>query len=105
MKIATCLVVAAVLAMGAADVSAADLGTAEKTYATVCANCHGRSGQGMASFPKLAGKDADYIAARLKAYRAGEKVGPNTPLMTPHAAKLTDEQIAGLAAYVSTTFK
>lgn len=105
MKRSALFVIAAVLSLPAAQAQAADLAAAKTKYAQVCASCHGPSGKGMASFPALAGKDADYIASRLKTYRAGEKVGPNTPLMMPHAAELSDDQIAGLAAYVSTTFK
>jgi cytochrome c553 len=82
-----------------------DMAAAEKVYASVCKNCHGPTGAGMASFPRLAGKDADYLASRLKQYRAGEMVGPNSPLMMPHAAKLSDAEIASLAAYISTKFQ
>lgn len=105
MKRPTLLVVAALLTMGAAEARAIDLAVAEKTYATVCANCHGRTGKGMASFPSLAGQEADYIALRLKQYRAGEKVGPNTPLMMPQATELSDDEIASLSAYIATSFK
>lgn len=105
MKRPTLFVVAAVLAMGAAEAPATDLTVAEKTYATVCANCHGRAGQGMASFPSLAGQETDYIVLRLRQYRAGEMVGPNSPLMMPQAAELSDEEIVGIAVYVSTTFR
>ena len=59
----------------------------------------------MASFPSLAGRDTDYLVLRLKQYRAGEKVGPNTPLMMPQAVELSDEEIVSIAVYVSTTFR
>ncbi len=105
MKRPTLLAVAALLTMGTAEARAIDLTVAEKTYATVCANCHGRTGKGMASFPSLAGRDATYISDRLKQYRAGEKVGPNTPLMMPQATELSDDEIASLSAYIATSFK
>lgn len=105
MKRPTLFAAAAVLTMGAAEAPATDLTVAEKTYATVCANCHGRTGRGMASFPSLAGQEADYIVLRLKQYRAGEKVGPNTPLMMPQAVELSDEEIVSLSAYISTNFR
>lgn len=70
-----------------------------------CKNCHGPKAQGMASFPKLAGNSADYISMRLTQYRSGEKVGPNTPLMRPLAAKLTDEDITNIASYISVVGK
>ncbi len=70
-----------------------------------CVNCHGKEGKGMASFPPLVGHDADYIADRLRAYRAKDKVGPNSALIYSWAAPLSDEEIANLAAYVSATFQ
>jgi len=46
----------------------------------------------------------DYIAKRLKQYRAGEKVGSNSALMMPNAANLSDAEIANLATYISQNF-
>ncbi len=59
----------------------------------------------MASFPALEGKDADYLVERLEQYREGKTVGPNSGLMKPVAAKLSDEDMANLAAFVSTNFE
>jgi len=84
------------------DVAAADLKAGEGLYKKVCRACHGPKAQGMASFPKLAGNDADYLASRLHQYRDGEKVGPNSALMMPVAAKLSDDDIANVAAYIAT---
>lgn len=78
---------------------------AETLYQDVCRNCHGPEGQGLASYPELAGRDAAFVTDRLETYRAGERVGYNTALMAPHAADLTDDEIAGLAAYISTAFE
>ncbi len=72
----------------------------QQLYGT-CIGCHGAQGLGMGIFPNIAGEEAEYVAGRLTQYRAGETVGPNTPLMAPHAANLSDEDIADLAAYVS----
>lgn len=84
---------------------AADLAAAETMYAENCAQCHGRTGRGMASFPRIAAEDAAHIATRLMQYRAGETVGPNSALMWPVAAPLTDQEIADIAAFVATTFQ
>jgi cytochrome c553 len=54
--------------------------------------------------PKLAGAEEDYLVDRLETYRAGEKVGPNSALMIPHAAELSDEDIANIAGYIVATF-
>lgn len=76
----------------------------KERFTKVCSTCHGPTGRGMASFPRLSDKDKKYLVSRLKQYRAGEKVGPNTPLMAPHAVNLTDAEIDGLADYISTAF-
>ena len=84
---------------------AGDILAGEQRYNVNCVNCHGRAGKGMASFPSIVGRDADYIASRLAQYRAREKVGPNSAIMMSLVSELTDEEIADLAVYVSTTFK
>ena len=88
-----------------AQATAQDVAAGETVYQKDCRNCHGPTAKGMAVFPKLTGNSADYIVDRLEKYRAGETVGPNTPLMAPLAKKLSDEDIANLAAYITTTFK
>ncbi len=80
---------------------AGDVDAGRDRYAA-CISCHGAEGEGMGIFPKIAGQSADYVAEKLKAYRAGETVGPNTALMAPMAMPLSDEAIADLAAYVAT---
>lgn len=91
--------------MLAAPAGAEDTVAGEKIFKKVCRTCHGPKAQGMASFPKLAGLDAEYLATRLEAYRAGESFGPNTPLMAPHAKKLSDEEITSIATYIATSFE
>lgn len=82
-----------------------DISAGESVYQKDCKTCHGPTAKGMAVFPKLAGNSADYLVSRLNKYRAGESVGPNTPLMAPIAKKLSDEDIANVAAYIAATFK
>ena len=55
----------------------------------------------MASYPRIGGKEVDYLTKRLERYRAGEKIGANSDLMIMNAKKLTDEDIADLTAYLS----
>lgn len=90
--------------LGAAQAGAQDPSGAEALYQESCRNCHGPKAQGMASFPKLAGQSEEYLAMRLEQYRAGETVGSNSALMQPHASELSDDEIAGLAAYIATSF-
>lgn len=98
-------IVCAILALSVKGTRAGDVVAGEQRYNVNCVNCHGRAGKGMASFPSIAGRDADYIADRLIQYRAREKVGPNSAIMMSLVAELTDEEIANLAVYVSTTFE
>ena len=94
--------VAAVVALLAAGNVQAGDATAGKAKFASCIACHGVQGEGMAIFPKLSGKTAEETTALLKAYRAGETVGPNSALMMPQASTLSDEDIANLAAYIAT---
>lgn len=63
-----------------------------------CIDCHGPDGNAPidASYPKLGGQYADYLAHALQQYRKGER---EHALMTPQAAGLGDQDIADLAAY------
>ena len=56
---------------------------------------------GLASYPKIKGKDIDYLIDRLKTYRAGTRIGPNSDLMIMMAMPLSDEEIDNLAAYLN----
>lgn len=98
---ATC----ALLILAAAEVRAGDVAAGEARYAENCVNCHGTAGKGMASFPSIVGRDADYIAERLTLYRAREQVGPNSAIMMSLTGELSDADIANLAAYISGTFR
>ncbi|TMO28181.1 cytochrome c [Pseudoalteromonas sp. S4741] len=68
--------------------------------AAVCGACHGVNGKSAVSmYPNLAGQWPEYIESALKAYRAGERTGGVTAMMTPQAMNLSDQDIADLAAY------
>jgi cytochrome c len=97
------MLVAASVVMAAGMVGAAHAGDPEAGQAkyVTCMGCHGPAGQGQAIFPKVAGKDAEYLAETMKKYRAGEMVGPNSMMMMPHAMNLSDQDIADLAAYMA----
>ncbi|WP_026280746.1 c-type cytochrome [Thioalkalivibrio sp. ALE30] len=88
-------------AVAAIAVDEGDVERGQSRYNT-CVACHGAQGQGTPVFPKLAGRDAEYIANKLVRYRAGETVGDQTALMAPNAANLSDQDIADLAVYVAT---
>jgi cytochrome c553 len=97
--------VALAVCAGATGTQAADLAAGEKRYNVNCVNCHGKAGQGMASFPALKGREAAYIAEKLQTYRAREMVGPNSAIMMSLSSDLTDEDIANLAAFIADRFQ
>jgi cytochrome c553 len=70
---------------------------AGREMAAQCAGCHGAAGVSVAAeIPNLAAQKADYLAAQLEAFRAGER---SNPLMNAIAAQLDDAQIENLAAH------
>jgi cytochrome c553 len=70
---------------------------AGKTAAAACAGCHGDQGvSGNPVNPSLAGQDAQYLGAALRAYKDGSRVEET---MKGPAASLDDPVIRNLAAY------
>ncbi len=85
----------------AAAMSAEDKG---KQRYPACAACHGGNGEGGIG-PALAGQSSEDIVSKLTAYKAGETLGAQSALMWGQAAALSEDDIANLAAYISTGFK
>jgi cytochrome c553 len=73
-----------------------------KTGAPACASCHGPTGGGNppASYPALRGQYATYVAAQLRAYRAGTRQTDPNQMMRNVASTMSDEQIDAVASYV-----
>lgn len=68
-----------------------------------CASCHGASGRGVgAVFPAIAGQSSSYIANQLTAWKAGTRHDDPLGLMHSVATRLSDEQVAAVAAYYAT---
>jgi len=63
-----------------------------------CATCHRRDGTN-AGIPSIIGRPAEEFIAALKSYK--EKTRPN-PIMQTITSRLTDEDMAALAAYYAT---
>ena len=70
-----------------------------------CAACHGQEGQGMAVFPALAGKSADYIVDRLNTYKNRGEVGPMSSTMWAQAGMLSDSDIDTIGRFIEETMK
>jgi cytochrome c553 len=63
----------------------------------VCSSCHGEEGMSIADdFPRLAGQSPQAIYKQLSDYKSGARVHSQ---MTPVAQKLTNGQLAEVAAY------
>ena len=72
-----------------------------KAKYAVCSACHGATGGGGMG-PALAGQTVEYITGRLRSYKAGETVGPQSGMMWGQAANLSETDIQDLAEYVKT---
>ena len=77
-------------------------GNKEKGVAA-CMACHGPAGMGNAAakFPSISGQHAAYAAKALKDFRSGVRTNDNAKMMQDVAAKLSDDEIKAVAAYVS----
>jgi len=92
---------AGTLAARAEDVDSAVRAQAEKLAITVCGTCHGPRGTGTnPKFPRLAGQNANYLMAQLKAFRSQTRGDPDAlSYMWGMASELDDATIEALAAY------
>ena len=67
-----------------------------------CASCHGPNGTGIpAQFPRVAGQYAEYSAAQLQGFRAGERANDPNRMMRVIAAKLSDAEIKAVSEYIA----
>ena len=65
-----------------------------------CAACHGQQGQGVATFPKLAGQTKDYITDRLTTYKNRGQVGTMSSTMWAQAGMLTEQEIQLIGEFI-----
>jgi cytochrome c553 len=76
-------------------------GIAAKSVAA-CASCHSPNGAGLpAQYPRVSGQHAEYTAAQLKAFRAGERANDPNNMMRAVAGKLSDREIAAVSEYIA----
>jgi cytochrome c553 len=67
-----------------------------------CIACHGPGGDGnpAAGWPSIRGQHSAYVAAQLRAYRAGTRKTDPNQMMRDVTRTMSDEQIDAVAAYV-----
>jgi cytochrome c553 len=66
-----------------------------------CANCHGEDLRGSGPVPGIAGRSPSYLARQMFDIQAGTRRGEWAELMKPVVAKLTNEDMVNIVAYVS----
>jgi cytochrome c553 len=76
----------------------AETGGAGKTVA--CTICHGDNMRGLGNVPRLAGLHPIYIARQLYLFKDGTRNGVDAQLMKKPVARLTDDDILAIAAYL-----
>jgi cytochrome c553 len=65
-----------------------------------CNICHGEGQKGLGNVPRIAGVHPIYLARQLHLFKDGGRNGPDAALMKRPVAKLTDEDILNIAAYL-----
>ncbi len=80
----------------------------KRLYAQRCVGCHGERGHGTAEYARLAGQRPEYLRLTLERFRAhdrGEQQEAEnvrrSPIMESIAARLSNENIEVLAAYLA----
>jgi cytochrome c553 len=66
-----------------------------------CTTCHGDALHGLGNVPRLAGLHPIYIARQLYLFKDGSRNGVDGQLMKKAVARLTDEDILALSAYLA----
>jgi cytochrome c553 len=82
------------IAKGAALMAGGDGKTINCTY------CHGATLKGLGEVPSIAGRPAQYIFRQLNDMKTGNRTGPWVELMKQTVAKLTQDDMIALAAYL-----
>jgi cytochrome c553 len=70
-----------------------------------CGICHGDALQGLGNVPRLAGVHPVYLARQLYLFKEGTRNGVDAQLMKKPVAKLTDDDILNVSAYLASLQK
>ena len=66
-----------------------------------CATCHGADLKGLGPVPGIAGRSPSYLTRQMFDMQAGARHGEWADLMKPVVARLSDDDLVNIAAYVS----
>jgi len=66
-----------------------------------CATCHGADLKGLGPVPGIAGRSPSYMARQMYDMQSGARHGEWAALMKPVVARLTDDDLVSIVAYVS----
>jgi cytochrome c553 len=67
-----------------------------------CGICHGPDLKGLGEVPRIAGVSAIYTVRQMYDIQSGTRNGPGAALMKAIVAKLTEEDMVNMAAYLTT---
>lgn len=81
----------------ACQASASGMAEVKAKAEDLCSDCHGSNGKGDADNPNIAGLANDKFITAMKEYQTG--VRTKSKKMTKAANKVSEEEIADLAAY------
>ncbi len=75
-----------------------------KTLFKKCSACHGKDGskKALGTGAPLKGQKADALFKKMRGYQDGTFGGKKKAIMKRNVAKLSDEQLKALAAYIAT---
>jgi len=101
MKLCVCGALGLALVLGASLGYAAEDQQVKQLTTQACGQCHGPNGISTSpAFPNLAGQQAVYVEAQLKAFKDHSRGDPGAQAyMWGMSSQLSDEMIKGLAAY------
>jgi cytochrome c553 len=66
-----------------------------------CTICHGDDLMGLGNVPRLAGVHPAYLARQLFLFKDGSRNGPDAQLMKKAVARMTDQDVVNIVAYLA----
>jgi len=70
-------------------------------FSKACSSCHGASGEGSSTYPRLANKKEKFITQKLQNFKAGKADSVSQQMMAQFAQKLSGDDINDLAHFLS----